>query len=281
METITVIKMPGIFCEEMWDKLQKEHKQIIRWKDYVDCNPGLTIQTNADHVFSFERLVNECLPFLWVGKKFNTQLLLFAVHVHEDGEALLQEDTLWHNKDPKKDLLEYKAFCKSIQGRPEQVREELESAFLLQFITGNVEPFEQDSEDTKDAILAVQRFHYREGDTFNALEKLDYFMHAKRGYDECGDVVILVHVLRNHTAPLDEYANTIPGFKKHVWTEAHSQAAKEFMERYADIPGPKDPGGIPAAYEWAYANGHMERPIEIGVVVDKSLAFGEDPRGCS
>lgn len=286
METTTAIQMPGIFCEGMWDKLQKEHPLIPRWKDYIECNPGLTRQTNIEHVFSVERLFHECLPFLEHHRTINRELLLLAIHVHEDGEALLQGDVLWHNKDPKRDLLEFKAFKASIQNRDEWAsrRDDLETAFLLQFITGDIQIFEDDSEDTRDAIRAVQLVHHFEGRVFNALEKMDYYIYAKRGYDESGDVVILTHVLRNHTKPLDEYANTIRGFKEHVWTEAHSEAAKEFMERYADIPGPKDPGGIPAAYEWAYQKGYMRRPLQIGVIVDKSPAFGvfgDDPRGCA
>lgn len=284
METTTAIKMPGHSCEDMWTIIQDKQQTVFRWGDYTECNPGLFKQSNAAHVPSVERLFHHDVLLL---REHNpdlvVELLYGAIHYHEDPEAVLGEDVLWHNKGQERDVLEYQTFLKTMVGYPEATRRRLREMFLLQFITGPTDLLAGLNPLT-DATLRHLRTNYAlEGKIFNALEKFDYYMYAKkRGYDECGDVVILVHVLRNQAGPLDEYANTIPGFREYVWTEAHSEAARVFMERYADIPGPKDPGGIPAAYEWAYQHGYMERPVEIGVIVDKSPAFGvfgEDPRG--
>lgn len=284
METLTRIEMPPLSGEKMWTILQDKQSNVFRWKDYAECNPRLSKQSNAEHVPSVGRLFHDVVPALkYHNPRLNVELLLGAIHYHEDGEALIGSDELWHNKGQERDLLEYKVFLESIADNDVTIRGRSEEMFLLQFITGPTDLLEAYNMGTANWLRHLRKNFSLEGKVFNALEKADYYMYAKkRGYDECGDVVILVHVLRNHTGPLDEYAKTIPGFREHVWTQAHSESAKEFMERYAGIPGPKDPGGIPAAYEWAYANGYMERPIEIGVVVDKSPAFGifgDDPRG--
>jgi hypothetical protein len=184
---------------------------------------------------------------------------------------------LWHNKGQERDVREYEIFLECIADYPAVSRERLKEMFLLQFIMSPTDLLERLSSDTAITLRHLRRNYRLEGMVFNALEKFDYYIYAKkRGYDECGDVVILVHVLRNHTGPLDEYARLIPGFREHVWTDEHSKAAREFMERYHDIPGPKDPGGIQAAYDFACQKSYMTLPAKIGVVVDKSPAYRQN-----
>ena len=130
--------------------------------------------------------------------------------------------------------------------------------FLLQFISSSTDLFEKLEDDTPQLIKDLRRNFSLEAGILNGLEKVDYYMYAKRGYDECGDVVVLTHVLRNNAKALDSYAKTIRGFKEHVWTEEHSQASQAILEQFADIPGPKDEGGIPAAYKHACDKGYMQ-----------------------
>lgn len=194
--------------------------------------------------------------------------ILETINCHDDGEALLKGDVLFHNKSSERDVQEYLAFRKFVGHVPNRI--DVLQSFLLQFITGDIKPFFVD-EETQSLISEVAILYEADGKIFNFLEKLDYVHFALWAYRVASDPVILVHVLRNQIKALDEYAEEFPTIREQAWTRGMSEWAHEFMVLYKDLPGPKSEGGIPAAYEAAYQAGYMRRPVKIGVTVTKRV----------
>jgi len=207
---------------------------------------------------------------LYIGQQsyVHPERVIACIDCHDDGEALLQSDVLYHNKSSDRDVEEYLAFRGFVAHLPNKY--DLLQSFLLQFITGDIEPFFFDKE-TQSLISEVKVLYEEDGIVFNFLEKLDYVHFALWAYQVAHDPVILIHVLRNQVPKLDGYAGEFPMMRTQAWTSKMSDWAHEFMERYKDLPGPKGEGGLPAAYEAAYQAGYMRRPLRFGVTVRKEV----------
>lgn len=161
---------------------------------------------------------------------------------------------LLHDKVLSGHVDEYVAFEKMLVGSPEYLKR-MKRAFLLQFVLD--EGFEIPGDSDANTLLKnLRKNNQYEATLFNLLERFDYYLYAVSAYDEVGDLVILVHVLRNNWTFLDSYSRLIPGVGN-LWTYQLHKTALEFMEQYKDIPGPKDEGGIPAAYAYAVKKGYM------------------------
>ncbi len=244
------------FFLDLWSLLQEGYRKIPRWGEYRKANPKLPLQTNLEHQNSLDWLFQSALPFVG-SKQLCRRVLSTACKVHELGEVD-NGDTLFHNKTPDKHLRELLSF-EEIVSRMDFVntfhKDMLREAFILQFVTDKKVTFE--GHPWAERKLENARFEYfEEGQVFNALETLDYVLYAIHGYRVCGDVVILKHIYSNQVEILDQYSVTIPGFDV-WWDKKMSSRAHRFMRKYADIPGPKDEGGIPAAYAYAVEKGYM------------------------
>lgn len=203
---------------------------------------------------SVERLFHYFLGHLKTHFRLDCELVMDAIKVHEDGEAILKRDVLLHDKVLSGHVDEYVAFKKMLVGSPEYVKR-MKRAFLLQFALDEGFEIPGDS-DANFSLQMLRHNNQNEATLFNLLERFDYYLYAVRAYDEVGDLVILVHVLRNNWLFIDSYSRIIPGITN-LWTGELHRTALEFMQRYKDIPGPKDEGGIPAAYDYAVKRGYM------------------------
>lgn len=259
--TISELRLAELPFLSHWQMLQERHSGIIRWGTYVTCNPALPKQSNLAHIHGLTRLAEfylrelaSCAP----EQKFDHELLMLAIAVHEDGEALLRRDILYHQKNDDHDFEEYAVYAASL-GRISNAEIYLR-AFLLQFVVKwNFQPFLNHAR-AAEILNWLGDNRSLEGKLFNALERVDYIHYAQMCWEKYGDPVILTHVLRLQTPALEKYATQIRGFANVIWTREQSQAAHAFMEEFRELPSQKEPGGIAAAYEWAYSNGHMEKP---------------------
>lgn len=256
METLNTkaLSFPVHPIMETWKILQSGHEAVIRWEGYLKCNPKLPKQTNLHHMVSVERLFHYFLGHLKTFFTIDYQLVMDAIKVHEDGEAVLKRDVLLHNKTISGHVEEYLVFKKMLVGNPDYVTR-MRKAFLLQFVLEK--GFEIPGDDNANFLLKkLQKENQHEATLFNLLERFDYYLYAVRAYQEFGDVVILYHVLINNWRFLDSYSRLLPGITG-LWTSELHKAAVDFMEQYKDIPGPKNKGGILAAYEYAISKGYM------------------------
>jgi len=250
------IKPQDHFFLPLWKMFQEVYRNVPRWKGYRDANPNLQLQTNLEHQNSLNPLFMLALPT--IGEEgLSRQMLFIACHVHELGEVE-NGDTLYHQKTEDKHLKELLSFDKILsslefldEGRTEYYR----IAYLLQHVTNDTVNFVGHPWAEK-MLRTIRKDYFAEGQVFDALERLDYVLYALKAYQKCGDVVILKHVYCNQVKRLDGYAKTIKGFNK-WWYKEISADAKRFMKKYADIPDPKDEGGIPAAYAYAVEKGYM------------------------
>ncbi len=257
METLNnkAISFPVHPIMENWKTLQDGHEAVVRWGGYVECNPNLPKQTNLHHMVSVKRLFYYFLGHLKTFFATDYQLVMDAIEVHEDGEASKRQDVLYHNKTSIGHLEEFEAFRKMLVG-DEVYTKRMERAFLLQFVLDK--DFILEGKDRACKVLKkLRNENQHEATLFNLLERFDYYLYAVRAYQEFGDVVILVHVLRNQSPYLDTYSRLIPGISDMLWTLELESSTIEFLQKYKDIPGPKDEGGIPAAYAYAVEKGYM------------------------
>ncbi len=240
-----------------WMDIQKHHQHIVRWGAYGVNNPELFSQSNLHHISSTVSLmvfyITKLFPY---APYMDPMLLLMANILHEDGEMLLRKDVLFDQKTDACDHAEFKTFFKSIGSDPSDPRLQ---PFLLQFVTKSEIVMTWDDPAPSIMMELIKHYQY-EGKVFNALERMDYLYYALGfGYQTAGDVVITNHVLRNQVPKLDEYAQSIRGFAKEVWTPELSVWSHQFMENFRDMPGSKSDDEIRRAYEWARAHGHMPR----------------------
>lgn len=245
------------FFLPFWKMFQEDYRNVPRWKGYRDANPNLPLQTNLEHQNSLSTLFMYALPGI-CEKGLGRVMLMHACNLHELGE-IENGDTLYHLKTEDKHLKELFSFdeilTKNMSFLVPGVLDICRYAYILQHVTNESVNF-SGHPWAEEMLKRARKKNLGEGQVFDALERLDYILYALRGFQECGDVVILKHVYCNQAKRLDEYAKMIEGFDK-WWTKKMSASVKRFMARYADIPSEKENGGIPAAYAYALEKGYM------------------------
>lgn len=253
MATLVIPKCPGLRDMERWIVLQNNHEKIVRWKRFCEENPGLRKQTNLHHITSVSSLFVTIGTRLLQYKKFDLALILAAIIFHEDGEAFLRRDISYIHKTNDHDLDEYNSFLETIQDDSKEVQYLLVKAFLLQFLSANKDVTGWGSL-AEEAMDDLNENHVYEGHIFNALERMDYLYYTINSYEQCGDLVLLVHLLRDQVPGVEKYIGVIDGFEKEVWTKELSLWAKEVMEICKDLPHWGPNGELEHCYEWAYQN---------------------------
>lgn len=252
--------LPQVHFLNSWQTLQIGYEKIVRWKDYLKENPNLRRQTNLEHIVSVSFLFDYFLNFGSLAQFFDRELVRLAIQVHEIGE-IDHGDTLYHNKKKDGHIAELKSFLSFLDSMPELGtvnRKRFIESFLLQFATDSSIDFILFGLDTniQDIFEDLKDSRGFEAKVFNALERYDYFLYAFESFQVCKDVVILTHVLRNQKHHLDRYVDEISQFNK-FWTPEIQDFSVEFLKIHKSIPGPKDDGGIPAAYRFARVNEMM------------------------
>lgn len=251
METLKIPKCPGLVDMESWITMQTNHAGIIRWGRFRAHNPTLRQQTNLHHIPSVTRLFVIYGLLLMKYRFFDLGVLLAAIITHEDGEALLGRDISYIDKKGKDDFDEYKAFYKSIEHHPKDIQKKLLRSFLLQFTTSH-ENLDAWGALPAQVMYELQQNYRYEGYIFNALERMDYLYYTINSYNECGDIVLLVNLLRNQVPAIEKYIGIIDGFEKEVWTPELSAWAKEVVEICKDMPRRESTQDFEEAYKWAY-----------------------------
>lgn len=245
--------------ESVWHILQDGNSKVTRWEEYWDNNPNLFHQTNLHHMVSVQRLIHYFLGHISSQEHptLNKEILLDGFMDHEDGEAVLQKDTLYHLKTSAGHLKELRAFNRRLVGDT-HYKDRLRRAFLLQFAEDKKNNF-PDEPSYQYLLDEVRKKYPIEAMIFSAIERWDYFLYAHWMYREHRDVVLMYHVLYNQKAHLDRYLRDIKGFEM-FWSPEHSSVATAFLEHYSDIPPPKDEMGISRvkeAYQYAASKGYM------------------------
>jgi len=238
--------------ERVWKMLQKGHEKVIRWEEYWKNNPNLLRQTNLHHVGSLMPTAHFVVAHLRAeNPTMDVELILDTALCHEHGEGIIGKDALYHNKTDAGDLEETLAFRRFNVG-DSYYRNRMMKAFLLQYATKKENGFGGHDKIVTELQVLREKNSF-EAAVFNAIEKLDYFWYAKMGYEECADVVILTHTLRNQFERLEYYSSNIRGFDR-FWDEETSKTASSFLEKYQDIPGAHDIG---EAYKYSCHKGYM------------------------
>lgn len=263
--TPTLVKPPTLAAmpiSSMWWKLQKAHAEVFRWSTYTRWNPRLPKQSNLAHINGILRLAEVLLRRLAAyhsGPDFRHDFLMLALLIHDDPEALLKRDVCYYKKTGQDDLDEFRIFAQTLENKPE--RNIVLRAFLLQFVTKDFAKVFKDEPEAMEILFDLKLNHMVEARLFNAFERMDYIEYAQMCWEICGDPVILTHVFRNQVKYLEVYGLQIPGFQANCWSAKHTRLAREFMEYFKGMPDPDENGSVEMAYEWAYNNGYMERPV--------------------
>lgn len=251
MNTLVIPPCPGLRDMDRWILLQKNHQEIVRWGRFCGENPNLPKQTNLHHITSVSSVFVTQGTRLLQYQKFDLALLLAAIIFHEDGEALLKRDISYIHKTEDHDFDEYRAFADTIKNDSSTVQYWLTKAFLLQFVHSRSSVAGWGS-IAEQVMYDLQQNHLYEGHIFNAFERMDYLYYTINSYEECKDLVLLVHLLRNQVPAIEKYIGVIDGFEKEVWTPALSAWAKEVVEICKDLPHWGPNGELEHCYKWAY-----------------------------
>lgn len=238
-----------------WNLIQHKYAEHVRWAEYREQNPNLPRQTNLEHSLSVQRLFALACSLLRAsGRNLDFSLLMLAIQLHEDGE-MFEGDTLWHDKTNDSHERELSAFIESVLPNiPEPLHELWRRAFLLQY-AHDVTIYFSHQESCQD-LKILRTTCAVEARIFDFLERLDYLLYAETAMREYGDVVLYVHVLRNQLSHFKQHLTEFPWFLK-LLPESDMVEYEEFLKDYTDIPGPKDEGGIPAAYEYAKEQAYL------------------------
>ncbi len=210
---------------QLWEKLQINHQNIIRWGTFLEGNSSLRKQNNLQHIVSFVHVATWICFELEEYIPFDTGLVLSAANIHEHGEAILKRDIVYDEKknDISEDVLEYinvdKEFIR-IFGKGSSLYKKMQKAFLLQFATKD-ENFINFPNEARNILKYLKDNFLIEAKIFNAIERYEYFYYCFESNSK-HNKKILRNVLNNQKTYLDRYVKEIPGFYK-IWTSDHSK----------------------------------------------------------
>lgn len=238
-----------------WALIQKKYGEQLRWQDYLEQNPNLPRQTNLEHSLSVKRLFEVACGLLRChGRAIDSSLITLAIDLHEDGE-MFEGDTLWHNKTNDSHEKELHAFLQhALPAVPKPLHELWRHAFLLQYAHDATISFRH--QESQQDLEMLRKTCATEARVFDFLERLDYLLYADTAFKDYGDVVLRTHVLRNQHSYLQQHLADFSWFQN-LLPKISLVEHDEFIKNYADIPGPKDEGGILAAYGYARARGYL------------------------
>jgi len=218
---------------EVWTMTQRLLPTIVRWDKYLR-GPGIKkprTQDSLQHsyaatllaVMMHEKLRNHC--------DLDIELLLLAVLVHDTGEAEKGSDTLYIDKTPQDDVLEYEGFLERFKTLEPKIFKVFQRAFLLQF--ADKPAVWALLPDDEQMIASWLRTHKPlEILAFDALERWDYIMYPLEHFKNTGDPVILLQVLRHQMSHMGRLVDELPGFGDEIWTHEVHAWAERFVAQY-------------------------------------------------
>ena len=184
MKYIQELFIPWLFC-------QTKLKKVLRWSSYILYENGKSARYNgirrqnvAEHTISKLLAFSMILPLLKniFKKNVDFDLLWSCIVCHDFGEGLRKSkyDIIASNKKDCHDLEEYllvEGLLNESDLQNEEIRDNFEKAFLLQFVLTSYESFPAKAQE----ILKSMRQNKVEKNTailFQILEKWEYHFYA-------------------------------------------------------------------------------------------------------
>lgn len=212
------------FLLRIWTNVQVLMTKVVRWGPFVEYQ-NTRHQDNLQHTHG---LVEFCFTFVELLRPYvalNGHLLAAACHVHDYGEAVLKQDTLYNLKNDTQDFREYQGFLKHYTGHP--CFDFWHWAYLLQYCRKRPPTFPPDAQII---MLELAASRPMEAIAFDALERLDYLLYALEQRYAAGNRDILAHVIKNQTQKLDTLAGELPGLREVFWTDEFRSRCIELAE---------------------------------------------------
>ncbi|MBT6254231.1 hypothetical protein HOI83_03310 [Candidatus Uhrbacteria bacterium] len=218
---------------EVWTMTQRLLPTITRWDKYLR---GLGIkhprtQNSLDHSYSATLLSVMMLSKLTKYVNLDWALLIIAVLVHDTGEAEKGSDTLYIDKTPDDDALEYRYFTERFMELEPLMFGVFQRAFMLQF-AGKPKVLALLPENAQRIARDLRERNPLEVLAFDALERWDYMMYPLEHFSNTGDHVMLLQVLRHQIPHMGRLVDGLPGFGEEIWTHEVHAWAQEFVLRY-------------------------------------------------
>lgn len=218
---------------DVWRSGQEQLPGVQRWKKYDKPMDGskVRVQNSLQHSYSITLLGKIVCMRLDPYVKLDHLFLMTSLLLHDHGEGEIQQDTVYIDKTNQGDLDEYLAFKKRFEQLGDAHYNELEKAFLLQFVS---KPFEHFPQKAQNQMRYLQTQYLKEAYAFDAVERWDYLLYAVEQYYEFGNFKILVQTLRHQIPHLDRLAEILPGFCETIWTYAIRFSFVEFLQLHED-----------------------------------------------
>lgn len=218
--------------ERVWIAAQVGLPLVPRWHQHPenDEHGGVRRQNSLQHSHSITRLGEMImLQLLDHGVEFDDSLMKTAFSIHDEGEGVIGEDTLYKDKTDEQDLAEYVGFLSIYEYLESNIFDYFNRAFLLQFAIKNPVNFPYQARMVMHVLSTVST---RECHLFEAVERFDYIMYALEQYQFRGNEKIFTQTLRNQIPKLNRIVEmTGIGFGK-IWTpEIHSWCQEFVKER--------------------------------------------------
>ncbi len=167
---------------EAWKTGQVLLPNVPRWNNYNKIK-GVRLQNTLQHTHSvvffgmwmLERMEEYLSPM------FDKYFFITSLHLHDEGEGIIGEDTLYDLKTPEKDAKEYSAFAEYYKPLLERkVWEHVHAAYLLQYCTKDVSKFPKEARGIVQGLLHSKK---DEALLFDLVERVDYMLYAIEQYD--------------------------------------------------------------------------------------------------
>lgn len=211
----------------VWKSGQTCLPKVIRWEKYLQLG-SIRQQDCLAHSYSItfagSFLRFKLAPFIC---RFNWQLFMDCLLVHDHGEGELGSDVLYHFKTQDHDLQEYLAFKKRFQQLGKEAYAYYERAFLLQFCLKNPENFPKDA---REIMAGLAEKYSMEALLFEAVERWDCVLFAWEQYQDSNNKFLLAGVLHSQFARLCELCGLIPGFGQEILPPDVRKEWQRFLE---------------------------------------------------
>lgn len=226
----------------LWIDSQYKLHKVIRWSNRINDGIGkkMILQSTLQHTISFVLFsttsVMRLQPHIQeaLGKKLDASLLKTTFETHDLGEMLTKEgDVSGPNKTYLDDLNEYLKVKELFSSMPVYVASELEYSFLVQFALSLPECFPHKA---REIMSKIQKNHYYEALTFQALEKFEYLFYPLWMWKEKRHPYLLTWLIRLYLLRYREFAEKLPGFRQEIFTYSLEEWMLDFLKEHENVP---------------------------------------------
>jgi len=214
---------------------------VPRWNHYRqleefllgDKNIHWQPQTTLEHCRSLATLAMVVIDRLRAkGFKVNGELILRAIHLHDNGERTTKVgDVAYSLKTANDDQLELQGFLRELG---DFARPWLLDPYLLQFVCD--EAWKQFAPQIQTVLRRLSKEAKQEGIIFKFLERVDYCLYAFHHWRSTGQPQILTWVLRNQVSKIDQLVSQLPALEEILWTPEVRRDCLAWLEEQADLP---------------------------------------------